>query len=1498
MSNNLEPIGEKRSTSDREIQLYTSYELDLLAKDIDQLRQYHLYRPERSHIKTGKKDDLAFESQSPYFLDLLHARDWSGLTNEIATNGVSTHELSILTTAVIEHIYSGDFDSTDQLFSQLKLQQVARGCRITSPAKDYANRGLIIQSVSENIAFLVFDVELTAEQRRSKLGEYLAERDAFISSQSQSILEEFQRDGNLRKRLTGKPLQTTRQKLYSQFQQSLHRIIAKEIRKASSSFNHSSVLFPKLETRTFSHLSEKNIDEQYGETIEGVKNNLLAQYHSSSPEAIHAIRVLSHIDPELALVETTTDLSARREVVKEMLSSDPSHCKYLTDFGHISQAEIDQLGGYAKIDPNYYLVHYAELDDLESDQDEALAEAIIHASIDQILTVSQSDERIANLILHQPELHKHVSKLLTAVIIDAPVPLTAAAIISSCRLGNLEGLQEVYLSLMEKEVLVLRGELLSTFDLHNQEVIDDILGIGDKHRQYLQIIKQRLSQFAGEIQYAISLAAICCPGQSNEIQDMISESVYGGVLGYESRYKLSKPLQQAAATNILFSWGSTNESMYVLIETGISSGLNQEQRERMYQFITSVIDNHLGQEPDYANEDYWSENRLIALYIDTYFDSLDFVMREKLSLLLERDSELLDLVLTYESVQPEGYAGLISDQLAERIIFAKSDVKEKMRYLILFATGRSGEFVAKLFQEIQRRHPVLTTVSSLYQYQRLLNLFSEMPINPESISVATTVESQLSHSDRRYLAEFDFSRSGAFEKQVAYLSVSKFLQSKGISEAHSIGWAARACRKYQDRNYDSLLDENVRQTYSKIDAFLQGHTLELAQFILDQPSINWEVGAPRLIDMIIGNQPEEIKNFLEIFSGKLGLSPNQELILHRLFTLKDLRQGRIARRSIICGLLELSSTQRGAKTIGSLLESADLSKDDPKRLRTILRLKGLVDVPEIVSRNQGRLLQIRDVVMSEVSDAICAEIGILSVDKASLGVNVEYFISSGFMAAYVALSKRYSQLENPRSLNVLKQAVGQLLDGNFKDWRESHEVSVQQLSIVGKEVADTWRIAQDKVQIEAAPESINNLIKTVRSSMFDLVIHLPFVTHNIENELSNCLVKIETMPNNPLLKEQLERISRKKEVVDLINKIRKYDLFIYPKENLIELVRLLFHQLESLSANQSSQDAGELLRLLSLSETFQAGETLTVSDTDDPIHLVNSGVYPRETCQSWRQGIYNECLVSTLCDANTRMLAVEDSEGQVVGRALMKLLPLQADEGDEFPAVVLETIYSLRDNSAIEKVILRAALKKAQACGLPLVIKDYFLAELIQGDPEFSCFRSESAKLLLGAVNLTGEFGYSDLFGGRLIDEQGLREPCLLQIVMSRETEVVTNNQIEVRGEPTPEELIECTELEELLRQYGDIHVQAKGMTANMVVYGGEPGPCVWFTVSDSPVEYQLSVAKNTFRGRSGIIPGVVVSDYPFHNHPELGPQHYGATLHLLVLTKVERSSGVWAVRQ
>ena len=1482
-----EPIGEKRTTSILETQSYTNNELDLLAEDIDQLLHFLLYHPERSQIKAGKKEEFDYESRSPFLLELLQARDWDALAYEIAINGASIQEISILTDAVIELIFFGDFRSTDQLFSQLRLQQVSRSCHIVTPSKEFIDPKLLLSSIAQNVALLVFDDDLTVEYRRSKLSEYLDQRDACIASQSKSIFEDLQRNGYLKKRLVGQGLQTSNQELHSQFHQFLHRRIASEIRKAISSFNCSSAVFPNLSSHAFSHITERNLSEQYSEVVENVRNNLLAQYHSSGTEATHAIRVLSHLDPELALVEVAADPQTRSELVEEIMSSEPSLSRHLTDRGLISQSEIDHVGGYAQVNPNYFLLYYTELDSTESELEAMLFDAILRVPIDRILSISQTDQRIVQLILAKSELRQHVLGQLTSIILQAPVPLTAITIIGSSRLGDLEGLQEVYLSLIEKEVLALRAELLSKFDLHSQKVIDDIMGFGDIHSQYFQIIKQRLSHFPSEIQYAISLAAICCPGQSCEISEEISESVYSCVFGYESRNKLSKPLRRTVATSILRSWGTTIETIFLLLQTGFVSVLNREQQEQVDHFISSVIDKHLQQEPDFGSDDYWSENRIIALYIDTSFATFDSVIKDKIARLLEKDSELLDLVLTYESERPQGYTDLISDQLAERIVLAKSDVKAKLEYLILFATGRSEGFVTLIFQEIQRRHPVMTVVSSLNQYQRLITIFSTLPINSENLAMALEIESRCTHADRRYVAEFGFSTSGAFEKQAASLWVSKFLQSNGISEADSIGWAARVCRKYQDRNYDSLLDEQLRLTYEKIDIHLNSHKLELAQFILDHPSVNWEIGAPRLIDLIIGNTPFGIRNFLNIFSFKLNLSPKQELILHQLFNLKDLRQGRLARRSIICGLLELSNDQRGKEAIGNLLESSDLSKADPKRLRTILRMKSLVDVPELLSQNQGKLVHIREAVMNKVSDVISAEVGTLSVDRTALSVNIEYFISSGFMGAYVALSKRYSQLEDPRSLNVLRQALGQMLAGNFIDWRDSHEISVQQLSIVGEEVASTWKVAQEKEQIEAVPESVRSLAKTVRSSIFDVVMHLPFNSHTVESELSNCLAKIETLPGNLLLKDQHQRLSRKKEIIDLINKIRKYDLSVYSKDNLIHLIRLLFHQLEDQSATQSAQDVGELLRLLTLTETFQAGEILTASDTDDPIQLVNSGVFPRETCQSWRQGIYNECLVSTLSDANTRLLVVVDSEGQVVGRTLMKLLPLQTGPGKEFPAVVLERIYTLRDNAAIEKVILKAALKKATACGLPLVFSDYVLTELLENDPEFASILSESSELQLANVKLTGEFGYSDLFGGRLINGGGLKEPSPVQKVMPKETKLAPNADIEIRGELTEEQLSECNQLKEVMEQLDTIKVRAFGVTANMVVYMGTPGPCIWFTVGDSPYEYKVSVAKNTFRGR----PNVVVSNYPFHNHPEVGAEHTGPTLDLLVLTKVRIDS-------
>lgn len=138
--------------------------------------------------------------------------------------------------------------------------------------------------------------------------------------------------------------------------------------------------------------------------------------------------------------------------------------------------------------------------------------------------------------------------------------------------------------------------------------------------------------------------------------------------------------------------------------------------------------------------------------------------------------------------------------------------------------------------------------------------------------------------------------------------------------------------------------------------------------------------------------------------------------------------------------------------------------------------------------------------------------------------------------------------------------------------------------------------------------------------------------------------------------------------------------------------------------------------------TLVDGKVKTGEYTDF-VSCMNIGVLPERTCMNYRDGTYNECLLSTF-DANKKVIYVTE-EDEIIGRAILRLTKL-SDEGNKYLhfedvaeespenkenlVVFLEKCYkngfSGKKAAMIYRKLYDLAKKKAELLGAELVLAD------------------------------------------------------------------------------------------------------------------------------------------------------------------------------------------------
>lgn len=137
--------------------------------------------------------------------------------------------------------------------------------------------------------------------------------------------------------------------------------------------------------------------------------------------------------------------------------------------------------------------------------------------------------------------------------------------------------------------------------------------------------------------------------------------------------------------------------------------------------------------------------------------------------------------------------------------------------------------------------------------------------------------------------------------------------------------------------------------------------------------------------------------------------------------------------------------------------------------------------------------------------------------------------------------------------------------------------------------------------------------------------------------------------------------------------------------------------LDDLGKLQSDQEARAVLDnvrqlVVGFHEQTDEKQNLVAEDTDNPKVLLELGAKPVGSCQHYAHGEYNECLLG-YSDPNTKIVTLRNERGNLVARAVLRLLPTQ--DGD--PALHLEKIYSASASQGVTRTIYAHVEAKARA---------------------------------------------------------------------------------------------------------------------------------------------------------------------------------------------------------
>ncbi len=548
-----------------------------------------------------------------------------------------------------------------------------------------------------------------------------------------------------------------------------------------------------------------------------------------------------------------------------------------------------------------------------------------------------------------------------------------------------------------------------------------------------------------------------------------------------------------------------------------------------------------------------------------------------------------------------------------------------------------------------------------------------------------------------------------------------------------------------------------------------------------------------------------------------GLNDDHIQRLSKIYQTNTLRNGILNREIYLKGLLLLRQKENGKVVLETLLGAYRGTKDDPTRMRRIFQMLSTLDgfgeyefvVPsqdeiERINQEIGELQNqylrmqdnaerkriknrietltskvqnliglkgIEDAMRQKVVEVVCRQLGLPKEYGDKIENNLEELLKGGVFEIVSSLAGNYRRKNEPEVQELLRTITAHIIEGDFKSWRYSHERSKDQLASLTDEQKEFWKAAVNPITIDielsedektrraGELKSAQAIIRNAKEHILEL--RPDFVFSRKRAQILDAKVEelTEQIKSTTLeVKRQRLALEKRKAQAEatLVNgflEIENATSLSFTREGILAQARKLHKSITELNLSpEAARDIEQIEKIFTVGDINR----VTVYESDDPLTLLKVGVEPQETCQSWRNGEYNECLLAYVADSNKKVLNVVDEKGRVVARSIIKLT-IQRNVNDfesqtQRKTLLVEKPYSLLPNSEVYRAFFRLLLTKVQGLDASITFRRDFFDEatlkVFEEEARVFGYVMNQGRLDVFIPPSLNKYEYSDTFGG------------------------------------------------------------------------------------------------------------------------------------------------------
>ncbi len=596
---------------------------------------------------------------------------------------------------------------------------------------------------------------------------------------------------------------------------------------------------------------------------------------------------------------------------------------------------------------------------------------------------------------------------------------------------------------------------------------------------------------------------------------------------------------------------------------------------------------------------------------------------------------------------------------------------------------------------------------------------------------------------------------------------------------------------------------------------------EVEHVMIDSKQAFWTQFDDKLLAALVNPKYGDSGSFPKrIAQEGLGITDEAMLFqLDSILETKTFKRSGFEREAFLDGLLLLNSKEDGKAVMETLLSAYRGAGEDPKRMRRIFQLLSTLDgfgeygfvVPsqedvkrveddmEIFNvRNQsgkitdkGERKKIKDaiktremelqnltglngiekVMTQQVVEAACRKLELPIEYKQKISDNLDALLKSGVFEIVPSLAGKYEAKKEESVKQLLKVVTKHIIAGDFVTWRYSHEQSATQLADLSDEQKEFWKKNLDPISINfeltedestrRADElkAAQEIMRNAKEHILDSQPHFDF-SHTRLDELNAIIREITQNIKTTTLDDEKKRLIDQKKMVQaeatLIGGILEVERATpknYTKQRILDQARELGETIRELNIPLAGLDIEQVGKIFTVGDI----EHIVSYESDDPLVLLKVGTEPQETCQSWRNGGYNECLLSYVADSNKKVLNIADGDGRVIARSIIKLTD-QRDENDfsfktKRKTLFVEKPYSLLPNDEVYRAFIRMLLTKAEGMDVGITLGSGFeknTLKIFKEEANIFGYVMKDEKLDIYIPQSLNAYEYSDALGGKI----------------------------------------------------------------------------------------------------------------------------------------------------